>query len=305
MELHTCLWNDVEAFDFDEDDFESLAIHFPDLQIKTHRSVDDFLATAHQADFLLTWDYEEAWYQACTNLKAIFTPAAGNEWVQSDPNNKVSLVHGTFHGSILAESLLSAILFMNHAMPDMIRNHKARTWDRNSQKSCSILRNQHVLMIGLGHIGSTCTSLIRCMGAEVIGVKRRVENVNSSDVEVKAINELEDLLPWADHVVLLLPGEPDTDRFMNPKRLKLMKPGSYIYNFGRGNALTTADLLANLDRLGGAFLDVVDEEPLPPNSPLWNQHKVMITPHSSCIYREYKSMFVSEVISHLKEETWR
>ena len=251
------------------------------------------------------WDYEEAWYQACTNLKAIFTPAAGNECVQSDPNNKVSLVHGTFHGSILAESLLSAILFMNHAMPDMIRNHKARTWDRNLQKSCSILRNQHVLMIGLGHIGSTCASLIRCMGADVIGVKRRVENVDSSDVEVKAINELEDLLPWADHVVLLLPGEPDTDRFMNPKRLKLMKPGSYIYNFGRGNALTTADLLANLDRLGGAFLDVVDEEPLPPHSPLWNQHKVMITPHSSCIYREYKSMFVSEVISHLKEETWR
>ena len=52
MELHTCLWNDVEAFDFDEDDFESLTIHFPDLQIKTHRSVDDFLATAHQADFI-------------------------------------------------------------------------------------------------------------------------------------------------------------------------------------------------------------------------------------------------------------
>ena len=78
-----------------------------------------------------------------------------------------------------------------------------------------------------------------------------------------------------------------------------MKPGSYIYNFGRGNSLTTADLLAALPHLGGAFLDVTDEEPLPTDSPLWKQDNVFLTPHSSCIYSEYMPMFIDEVISKI------
>jgi phosphoglycerate dehydrogenase-like enzyme len=88
---------------------------------------------------------------------------------------------------------------------------------------------------------------------------------------------------------------------MNPERLALMKAGSYIYNFGRGNSLNTNDLLTSLDHLGGAFLDVTDEEPLPRNSPLWDSSNVMITPHSSCIYHEYKSLFINEVIDDLKQ----
>ena len=92
MELHTCLWNEVDAFDFGDDDLAPLKLQFPNLHIQTHQCVEDFLATAQQVDFLLTWDFEFSWYQACSRLKAIFTPAAGDDWVQSDPNEKVKLV---------------------------------------------------------------------------------------------------------------------------------------------------------------------------------------------------------------------
>ena len=301
MELHTCLWNEVDAFSFCEDDLQVIKTHFPDLGIKVHNDVESFLSQAPLADFVLTWDFEEAWYETCTRLKIIFTPAAGNDWVHADPGNKVKLVHGAFHGPMLAESLLGAMLFMNHKMPLMIRNHQSKKWDRNIQGGSRLLGNQTVLLIGLGKIGFSCARLIQHTGAEVIGIRRNPGRNPDTGVDVRSVDELDSLLAWADHVALLLPGSPDTDRFMNPDRLALMKAGSYIYNFGRGNSLTTNDLLTSLDHLGGAFLDVTDEEPLPGDSPLWDSSNVMITPHSSCIYHEYKSLFINEVINHLKQ----
>ncbi len=301
MELHTCLWNEVDVFDFEDDDFLPLSIQFPELRIRSHRSVEDFLAVADQADLLLTWDFEEGWYQACPRLKTIYTPAAGSDWVSPDPNEGVTLIQGAFHGLILAESVLGALLYMNRRMPDMMRNHRDRSWDRNLQRNTRILGNQNVLIVGLGNIGTACAKLIQSTGAKVIGLRRKPAKADTDGIETRSIDELENLLPWADHVILLLPGSTGTDHFMDPNLLRQMKKGSYIYNFGRGNALATADLLPSLDNLGGAFLDVTDEEPLPDESPLWHHDKVMITPHSSCVCREYKPLFLDEIMSHLRE----
>lgn len=298
MELHTCLWNEVEAFSFTDDDLKVLHRGYPELRIRRHEDIAGFLAQAHLADIILAWDFQDSWYRACPKLQLIFTPAAGDDWIQRDPNNRVNIVHGTFHGQILAESLLGAILFMNHRMPEMVRNHRERKWDRNLQAGSRLLRNQHVLIIGIGNIGLACAQVIKQLGAEVIGIRRSARS--GSEPGIRPIEELDALIPWADHVVLLLPATPETDSFMDRKRLSLMKPGAYIYNFGRGNALATSDLLASLDHLGGAFLDVLDEEPLPDNSALWHEPKVMITPHSSCVYEEYRSLFIAEVGELLK-----
>ena len=122
MELHSCLWNDVNAFNFEADDLVPIRNSFPHLRLVSHQHIASFLESADNAEYLLTWDFQSSWYQSCPALKVIFTPAAGNDWVEQDPRGRVELVQGTFHGSLLAESLLSAILFMNHRMPDMIRN---------------------------------------------------------------------------------------------------------------------------------------------------------------------------------------
>ena len=299
MELHTCLWNDVDAFSFSEEDLYDFKTNFPDLKIKIHQNVDSFLQDAHSADIVLTWDFEASWYASCPSLKVIFTPAAGNDWVHPDPKGNVELIHGTFHGAILAESLLGAMLFMNHKMPEMMHNHQTRNWDRNIQTNSRLLRNQIVLIIGLGNIGRSCARLIQQTGAEVVGVRRNPAAAESADINTHSIDDLDALLPSADHVVLLLPGSQSTNGFMNPARLSLMNAGSYLYNFGRGNSLTTADLLDALPNIGGAFLDVTDEEPLPQSSPLWEKKNVFLTPHSSCNYSEYKPMFINEVMSKI------
>jgi len=298
MELHTCLWNEVSAFNFRESDLSPILETHPGLTLHFHEDADAFLRQAESAQLVLTWDFPRAWYEHCPSLKLVMTPAAGTDWVEQDPTGQIPVVHGSFHGEILAESLLSALLFMNHRMPDMIRNFQTRHWDRNLQKDSLLLQGQTVLIVGMGNIGVTCARYIRSMGTTVIGV-RRDPGKSPPGTETYAIEALPSLLPEADHVVLLLPGNHETDGFMTGELLSFCKPGAFIYNFGRGNVLHTRDLVHHWDRFAGAFLDVTDEEPLPPDSPLWQLDNIMITPHSSCIYDDYRRMFVANVIEEL------
>lgn len=301
MKLHTCLASDVSGFDFKHSDLVRLEEQLPGVELRFHETTAEFLAAGTAADCVLTWEFDASWYPRFLHLKTIFTPAAGRDWVAPDPHGKVAVMHGTFHGRLLGESLLGAMLFMNRRMPDMIRNFELRKWDRNLQQDCRLLANQTVLILGLGHIGGECARLLLTLGARVIGIKRDPSSAppDLAGVDVRPVSELDATLPEADHVAVLLPAGPGTDRILDETRLRKCRPGVYIYNFGRGNALASDDLVRAADHIGGAFLDVTDREPLDSSSPLWSLHNVMITPHSSCIYREYKEAFVEEVIAHL------
>jgi len=118
-----------------------------------------------------------------------------------------------------------------------------------------------------------------------------------------SFDRLEEELPSADHVVLLLPGDKETNGIFTDRHFNTMRPGAFLYNFGRGNCYQEADLLSALKHghLGGAGLDVFDEEPLPPSSPLWEQQNVLITPHSSAISQEYIDLFIEEWLERLRE----
>ena len=302
MKIATYLIDDeAESLNFAPQDLTNLHGAFPEAEITHHSNEKSFLQDAATVDVVLTWHFDSAWYENFGILKTIYTPAAGRDWVAVDPDGRIPVVHGTFHGPILGESLLSAMLFMNHRMPEMIRNHEQRQWNRNLQSGSRLLQGQTILIIGLGHIGSCCAAIIKPFVTSVIGV-RRTQKTTSEEIPVYGIEALPQLLPGSDHVVLLLPGDPTTDRFMNSERLSLMKTGSYVYNFGRGNSLLAADLIPAMKRLGGAFLDVTEEEPLPENSPLWYEEKIFITPHSSCMYADYTERYVAEVIQQIKRD---
>ena len=299
MELHTCLWNDVRAFDFNDVDFDILRRALPGLTLVVHANESSFLEHAEKVEAVLTWTFKAAWYQQFASLKWIMTPAAGKELVEPHPSGKVKIVHGTFHGKLLSESLLSALLFMNHRMPQMLDNFQQHAWNRDIQGPSRLLSDQTVMIIGFGHIGQHCAKVLRHLGTRVIGISRSAKPV-SFEAEVYGLELLADYLPEADHVVLLLPGGKETDQFMDETRLAICKKGAYLYNFGRGNALHSNDLVKCWEHLGGAFLDVTDEEPLPATSELWSLKNMMITPHSSCIYKSYKEAFLKETLDYLR-----
>jgi phosphoglycerate dehydrogenase-like enzyme len=90
-------------------------------------------------------------------------------------------------------------------------------------------------------------------------------------------------LAQADHVVNILPENDATRNYVNARRLACCRPGARFYNVGRGTTVDQAALLDALrsGRLGAAYLDVTDPEPLPPEHALWTAPNCFITPHTA------------------------
>lgn len=296
-QIHTFLRSEIEAFDFRPEHFEALASSLPAVRFVHHDSAASLQDALADADGVMTWEFAAEWYEEAARLRAVLTPAAGDDWVRPDPSGRVPVIHGTFHGPLLRESLLHAMLFMNHNMKAMIRNFDQREWDRNLQAGSRLLAGQRSLIIGYGSIGRSCGELLRALGMTVTGIAR------TSRDDVLGIDHLHEALGAADHVAIVLPGDSSTDGLIGEAELARCKPGAFVYNFGRGNALPSDALLGALDHLGGAFLDVVDEEPLPADSPLWTHPNVMITPHSSCVYRDYVPRYLAEAAAHIRSMT--
>lgn len=290
---------------FAPDDFSPVARAYPDLEIvhhETHASLKSVLA---EADFIDTWGISPRWYERASRLRAVFTPAAGRDWVAEDPAGRVPLHMGTFHGPLIAESMLGCILHFNRKIPAMLENEQRRAWDRTIQFPGALLRNQRALIIGYGAIGRHCAKLLTAIGTTVVGCQRTHSGGTDSESGARYCHPdaLPDELPQADHVVLLLPGGEATHGFLSRDRLAAMKPGAYLYNYGRGTTSLEADVLWALDEghIAGAGLDVTEVEPLPPESPLWEHPKVFVQPHSSCVYDEYRPLHVQELVERLSD----
>lgn len=102
------------------------------------------------------------------------------------------------------------------------------------------------------------------------------------DVEVFSGEEgFEPFLSQVDVLVCLLPLTPQTRGILNARTFAAMPEGGALIHCGRGEHLVEADLLAAIDsgRLRGAVIDVFEQEPLPPDNPLWNAPGVVVTPH--------------------------
>ena len=108
-------------------------------------------------------------------------------------------------------------------------------------------------------------------------------------VRVVSPDRLPDVLPEGDFVVLTTPLTTETEGMIGRQELALMKPGSYLVNIGRGKLVDQAALIESLRKGGiaGAGLDVFEEEPLPPDSPLWGMENVVITSHYAGLSPRY------------------
>lgn len=137
-------------------------------------------------------------------------------------------------------------------------------------------------VLGLGHIGGRTAELFASLGFNVIGWSRTLKQIDGIDCRA-GTEALPDMLRVCDYVASILPSTPETRDMFDADVLTKMKPGSVIINAGRGDLINESDLIAALDKgvPGGAVLDVVSEEPLPQDNPLWRHPKVTITPHVS------------------------
>lgn len=299
------LHNTVDAFALKPRHIGQIREAFPELRLTVADGNRDFLEKLPEADCALVWVFKPEWYAGAPKLKALFTPAAGHDWVAADPAGRVKTFYGSFHGRIMRESLLSMMLYFNRKIGKTLADQHSRTWGRLGYNDCMALFNQSVLIIGFGALGRSVAELLKILGARVTAVRRSTagfENDHNVD-RVISFDTLEEELPTADHLVFVLPGGVQTDNIFTQRHFNVIKPGAYLYNLGRGNCYREEDLLAALQggRLAGAGLDVFADEPLPAASPLWEQPNVLITPHSSAISQEYIDLFIQEWLQRVRD----
>ncbi|GHV70700.1 dehydrogenase [Spirochaetia bacterium] len=138
-----------------------------------------------------------------------------------------------------------------------------------------------VLVVGLGDIGAGYARRMKALGAYVIGLRRTPHPKPEYVDELYLSDKLEELLPRADIVALIVPGTDATRGIIGRPQIGKMKRGAVIINAGRGSAIDTEALCDALESgaLDGAGLDVTDPEPLPPDHRLWTLENAVITPH--------------------------
>ena len=136
-----------------------------------------------------------------------------------------------------------------------------------------------VLLLGFGAIGRRLAELLAPFGCTIYAVRRQTRS--ELGVRIVPESDLTRVLALADHVVNILPDNEATRGWVNARRLACCRPGTRFYNIGRGSTVDEKALREALEsgRLGAAYLDVTDVEPLPVDNPLWTTPNCYITPH--------------------------
>jgi phosphoglycerate dehydrogenase-like enzyme len=144
-----------------------------------------------------------------------------------------------------------------------------------------LLTGQTVLMLGFGAIGRRLAELLAPFGMNLMAVRRQTK----SERGVRIISEehVSSALGQADHVVNILPDNAGTRNYVNARRVACLKPGARYYNVGRGTTNDEKAILEALQsgRIGLAYLDVFEPEPLAPDHPFWSTPNCYVTPHTA------------------------
>lgn len=232
------------------------------------------------------------------NVPTTMTGAAKNlEWIQlnsagSDAYCKEgALKEGALltnatgaYGLAISEYMVGMSFMMQNHFAQYCRNQLNHQW--KDEGTVTSIWGSTTLVVGLGDIGGEYAKRMKALGSHTIGVRRTVHEKPDYLDELYTTEQLDELLPRADFVALVLPNTAQTRGLMDERRLRLMKKNAYLINVGRGTAIDSEALNRVLRDgwLGGCAVDVTDPEPLPSEHPLWDAPRMIITPHISGSY---------------------
>jgi phosphoglycerate dehydrogenase-like enzyme len=233
------------------------------------------------AEILYAWNFPRELLPRAARLRWVQNMGAGVErfMVPELPRRVVvTRVAGIF-GPWMAEYTLGWCLWFTQRTELFRAQQRERSW---RQVDPLRLRGATLCVVGLGDIGRAIARAARGFGMHVVGVSQRGKKVPEA-ARVYKTRDILKAVGAADFIALTVPLTEATRGLIGPAELAAMKPSAWLINIARGPVVDEAALLDALrgNRLGGAVLDVFDEEPLPQGHPLWELDNVVITPHIS------------------------
>lgn len=178
--------------------------------------------------------------------------------------------------------IMAFVLAFARGLHNYIPQQLRREWKKPPEDRGVVhLPEATALIVGLGGIGAEAARLLAAFGVTVLATDARRTAPTAGVAELHQPDALDTVLPRADFVIATVPHTPATEGMFNRACFQRMKRSAFFINIGRGMTTRLADLVAalNAGEIGGAALDVFEQEPLPADHPLWTMPNVLITPH--------------------------
>lgn len=198
------------------------------------------------------------------------------------PHSGVMLTNSSgAYGPTISEHIIMVLLMLWRRQWDYNRCQQEHSWGPRLEMK-SIMGSDFVVL-GTGNIGTTFAKKAKALGAgRIMGVSRSgKERCPGVYDEMHTFRELKDVIGQGDAVVMSLPGTEETAGMVDSTILSAMKDSAVLVNVGRGSSVVQEDLVEALEkgRIWGAALDVMENEPLPEDDPLWTMKNCIVTPH--------------------------
>jgi len=221
----------------------------------------------------------------------------------------------------IAEYVFGGLLALTHHMPRLLHHQDRKQWPsgRWDKFVPAELRGATIGIIGYGSLGREVARLARAFGMRTLALKRNPERRADDGWNLKTTGDpdgsqanhiygpeaLHTMLSLCDHVVVTVPLTPNTLHLIGTTEFEAMKIGTIFVNVARGKIVDETALIAALQsgHLGGAVLDVFENEPLDSNSPLWQLKNVIISPHVSGITARYDELALRVFADNLRRYT--
>jgi phosphoglycerate dehydrogenase-like enzyme len=265
----------------------------------------EWAALLRQADICFDFDWEEP--------AAMPARAPGVLWVQASSSgigqfmgrtglagwDAVVTTAAGIHAQPLAEWAVMGVLYFVKDVPDLQSRQSAHRWER---MAIGGLAGRRALVVGLGHVGRAVAAALNGLGVEVWGMRRAAGDRPIAGVSGMGSGaELLELLHSCDILVLTCPLTPETFRLIGAAEIAALGSDGILVNLARGAIIDEPALIDALRQrsIRGAVLDVVESEPLPANSPLWDFSNVLISPHSASTFAAENSALVDLFLRNL------
>lgn len=267
-------------------------------------SSEEKVRRAQDADVIMntrgavTWGEEE--FSRLPKLKLIATCSIGTDMIDLVAARKRGITVCNQAGrtaGVVAEHMFGLMFAAAKRAAFLSAEMKAGRWPRMDN---IMLQGKMLGVVGTGHIGAEMARLARAVGMDVVAWTFHPSPERARKLGVSYV-EMEELLKTADVVSLHVALTDQTKGFIGKRELSLMKPGALLVNGARAAIVDTAALVEALQggHLGGAAIDVFDQEPPPGDHPLFACQQVVLTPHCADMTPEGVDLLNSGVVENV------
>ncbi len=234
----------------------------------------------------------------CPSLQWVQLPSAGvDDFVSAqvlDPAYIWTSAKGAYARPV-AEHALTLTLALLRKIPERVR---AREWGKQAGTS---LFGLHVAIIGAGGIATEFLRLTAPFGIRSTVIRKSGAPVEGVDQTVTP-DQLSNILPDVDVLLIATPLTDETRGMIGAAQFAALPSRAIVVNVARGPIIRTDDLIEAVrsEQIAGAALDVTDPEPLPKDHPLWNEPRVLITPHTADTADMIKPLLAERISENIR-----